>query len=167
MPRELRTEIMINASAEKVWNQLMDFESYPDWNPYVKAISGDQEEGAKLEVDLQPNGGRGMIIKPKITEIQPNERFAWKGKFFVPRLFDGEHIFEIESISEDQVRFIHREEFRGANETNFEKCRRKHLSRIRRDEPGAESASRKCQLEAQLDVYEGNFTPHLNRGMLP
>ncbi|MHA2368003.1 MAG: SRPBCC family protein [Candidatus Hodarchaeales archaeon] len=113
MPRELRTEIMINASAEKVWNQLMDFESYPDWNPYVKAISGDQEEGAKLEVDLQPNGGRGMIIKPKITEIQPNERFAWKGKFFVPRLFDGEHIFEIESISEDQVRFIHREEFRG------------------------------------------------------
>ncbi len=113
LPRELRTEIMINASAEKVWNQLMDFESYPDWNPFVKTINGDQEEGAKLEVDLQPNGGRGMIIKPKITEIRPNERFAWKGKLFVPRLFDGEHIFEIESISEEQVRFIHREQFRG------------------------------------------------------
>ncbi|MFW9914108.1 MAG: SRPBCC family protein [Candidatus Thorarchaeota archaeon] len=113
MPRELRTEIVINASAEKVWSQLMDFESYPDWNPFVKAINGDQEEGAKLEVDLQPNGGRGMTIKPRVTEIQPNERFAWKGKLFVPRLFDGEHIFEIESISEDQVRFIHREQFRG------------------------------------------------------
>ncbi|MFQ5981573.1 MAG: SRPBCC family protein [Candidatus Heimdallarchaeota archaeon] len=113
MPRELRTEIVINASADKVWNQLMDFESYPDWNPFVKAIIGKQMEGERLTAELQPNGGRGMIIRPKISEISPNERFAWKGKLFVPRLFDGEHIFEIESISEDQVRFIHREKFRG------------------------------------------------------
>jgi hypothetical protein len=91
----------------------MDFESYPDWNPFVKTISGEQREGARLEADLQPNGGRGMTIKPKISEISPNERFAWKNKLFVPRLFDVEHIFEIESISEDQVRFIHRENFRG------------------------------------------------------
>ncbi|MFX0115661.1 MAG: SRPBCC family protein [Candidatus Hodarchaeota archaeon] len=113
MPRELRTEIVINASAEKVWNQLMDFESYSEWNPFVKKISGEQRESAKLRVNLQPNGGREMTIKPKITKCNPNEQFAWKGKLFIPRLFDGEHIFEIKPISESQIRFIHREEFRG------------------------------------------------------
>lgn len=37
---ELNTEIEIRASAERVWNALMDFDAYPKWNPFVREISG-------------------------------------------------------------------------------------------------------------------------------
>jgi uncharacterized membrane protein len=49
---EIRTEIAINGSAEKVWNELMDFKNFPDWNPFVKEImvlNDELEIGSKLK----------------------------------------------------------------------------------------------------------------------
>ena len=34
--RELNTEIEINASAERVWQMLMDFDAYPQQNPFIR-----------------------------------------------------------------------------------------------------------------------------------
>jgi hypothetical protein len=36
-----RTEFEIDASDERVWAVLVDFEHYADWNPSVPFISGD------------------------------------------------------------------------------------------------------------------------------
>ena len=38
--RNLKTDIVINAPSEAVLNILMDHESYPTWNPFIKQISG-------------------------------------------------------------------------------------------------------------------------------
>ena len=38
--KELKTTIEINASPAKVWEVLLDFEKYPDWNPFIKNIRG-------------------------------------------------------------------------------------------------------------------------------
>ncbi|MDR7016726.1 hypothetical protein [Acinetobacter sp. 3657] len=35
MHKEINTEIIINGSSEEVWNTLMDFEAYPEWNPFI------------------------------------------------------------------------------------------------------------------------------------
>ena len=40
--REFRTEIEINATPDKVWDVLMDFDSYPEWNPFMQSASGKQ-----------------------------------------------------------------------------------------------------------------------------
>jgi uncharacterized protein YndB with AHSA1/START domain len=34
--KELHTEIEIDASAERVWDILTDFASYPQWNPFIR-----------------------------------------------------------------------------------------------------------------------------------
>jgi uncharacterized protein YndB with AHSA1/START domain len=36
--KEIRTEILINAQAYKVWKALTDFNSYPSWNPFIKYL---------------------------------------------------------------------------------------------------------------------------------
>ena len=38
--KELHSEIEIDASAERVWGILTDFASYPEWNPFIRRISG-------------------------------------------------------------------------------------------------------------------------------
>ena len=38
--KELQSEIEINAPAERVWEVLADFASYPRWNPFICWTSG-------------------------------------------------------------------------------------------------------------------------------
>ena len=111
--KELRTEIEIGAPAERVWQILTDFASYPEWNPFVQRISGEAQEGTQLEVYLQPSGARGMTFRPTILKAEPSRELRWRGKLFIQGLFDGEHVFEIEQLAENRVRFVQRESFRG------------------------------------------------------
>jgi hypothetical protein len=110
---ELVTEIEINSSAESVWASLMEFESYPKWNPFIREIKGAVEVGSVLAVHIKPEGGMGAKLSPKVIKADANKMFAWKGKFGVSGIFDGQHEFIIEPIDTARVRFIQREEFSG------------------------------------------------------
>ena len=111
--RELRTEIEINASAEKVWQLLIDFDAYPQWNPFIRSVSGTPEPNSKLNILIQPSGARGMKFRPTVLKVEPEKELRWLGSLFVPGLFDGEHIFNIEPLSETSVKFVQREQFSG------------------------------------------------------
>ena len=38
--KNIQTEILINTDITKVWDVLMNFDSYPKWNPFITSISG-------------------------------------------------------------------------------------------------------------------------------
>ena len=111
--RELNSEIGISASAERVWQLLTDFDRYPQWNPFIRSISGRPEPHSKLKVFIQPSGARGMSFYPTVLRAKPNRELRWLGQLLISGLFDGEHIFIIEPIKESKVRFIQREKFSG------------------------------------------------------
>jgi hypothetical protein len=111
--KELRTEIEIQAPAERVWEILMDFASFPEWNPFIRHASGEAKTGAKIEVYLQPSDAKGMTFRPTVLKAEPNRELRWLGHLLVPGLFDGEHIFTIEPLEADRVRFVQREIFKG------------------------------------------------------
>jgi hypothetical protein len=110
---EIEKVIDIDAPPDAVWRVLMDFDAYGDWNPFIRSISGRAEPGETLTVRLEPPGGKGMTIKPKVLAAEPERELRWKGRLLVPGLFDGEHIFHIEPVGEGRSRFVHREEFGG------------------------------------------------------
>ncbi len=109
----LHSEIEIDAPAERVWHLLTDFASYPQWNPFIRTISGQPTKGERLEVRIEPPGGRGMTFKPEVLNAEPNRELRWLGHLLVPGLFDGEHSFIIQPLEEDRVRFVQREAFKG------------------------------------------------------
>lgn len=110
--KDLRTEIIIDASAQIVWQTLTDFESYPEWNPFIQSIEGNTELDSELRATLSANGMKPMVIKPKVTDSQINKRFEWLGTTPL-KFFNGQHYFEIEEISDTQVKFIQGEHFTG------------------------------------------------------
>lgn len=107
------TEIEINASPEKVWQVLMEFDQYPDWNPFIRSISGVAAPSNTLDVFIQPPGSSGMRLKPVVLKHEPLSEFRWKGKLFISGIFDGEHYFKLEKISEGVTLFQHGEKFSG------------------------------------------------------
>lgn len=111
--RNLETSMIINSSPEKIWETLMDYEDYPDWNPFIKSISGTPEVGEQLDVNLGQGDNEPMNFKPKVLVNQENEEFRWRGVFLIRGIFDGEHYFRLERIGENQTRFTQGEHFTG------------------------------------------------------
>lgn len=110
--KTLETEIIINASAEKVWNILTDFEKFPEWNPFILSIEGKPEVGTPVKAVLK-NGNGTSVFKPKVLVVEKNKAFEWLGSLPIPGIFNGQHHFRIEKISDQQVKFVHGEQFSG------------------------------------------------------
>jgi hypothetical protein len=114
MTKILVTEIEIGASQEKVWEILTDFPSYPSWNPFIKSIAGEPVAGTRLDVTIQPPGGRGITLHPKVLSAIPGTELKWLGHALgVPGIFDGEHHLLIHSTAPGSVRFVQQEIFGG------------------------------------------------------
>ena len=111
--KELYSEIEIEATDEHVWQILTNFTDFPRWNPFIRRATGEIEAGAKLEVEIQPPDGSAMTFKPTLLKVEPNRELRWLGHLIMPGLFDGEHIFTVESVAANRIKLIQREEFRG------------------------------------------------------
>ena len=110
--RRIETAIDIAAPPEAVWGVLVDFAAYPDWNPFIRRLQGEARIGARLEVTVQPPGGRAMTFKPTVLAAEPGRELRWLGRVLLPGLFDGEHGFRIER-NNSGCRLHHGETFSG------------------------------------------------------
>ena len=113
MMKELHSEIEIAASAERVWDILTDFASYPQWNPFIRRISGELEVGERLEVRLKAPDSRGVTLRPTVLRAEPHRLMRWVGHLLVPGLFDGEHSLATQPLDKNRVRFVQHEVFKG------------------------------------------------------
>lgn len=111
--KEIRTEIEIRASAEKVWDLLTDFKNFEQWNPFIRKIEGTPALGTEIKIHLYTTGGKSRTYQPKITKLEPFKELRWFGKSTIPGVFNGERIFVLEPIERTQIRFIHKEIFTG------------------------------------------------------
>lgn len=109
----LHTEIEIEASAERVWSVLTDFVAYPQWNPFIKSVAGEPEQGARLQIAVQPSGGKLMRFAPVVLAAESGHELRWLGHFLFPGVFDGEHCFLIEPLGQGKVLFQQSERFSG------------------------------------------------------
>ena len=110
---EIRAEITINAPVEYVWAAVTDFKSYHDWNSQLSYLGGTAAPHGKLHLRLAAEGASPYEFKPDVSHWVPNERFAWIAHTGFPRVFDGEHYFEMQALGPNQTLLINREAYRG------------------------------------------------------
>lgn len=113
---QVYTEIDIQAPKQRVWKVITNVSDFHRWNPFMNQAIGEIRIGAPVNIHLQPPNANGMNIDVVITKIDPNNELRWLGRVDgIPGLFDGEHIFTIESATNNNNRthFIQREVFKG------------------------------------------------------
>ena len=110
---EIRTELEIAAPASHVWRILTDFPSYGEWNPFITEIAGELAAERVLRVLLSLPEGRDFTLRPKLLCCEENRELRWRGHLLFPGLFDGEHFFRLEAVSETRTRFVQGENFSG------------------------------------------------------
>lgn len=108
MKKNIKTSIIINASPEKIWGVLINFNKYPTWNSFIKSIYGTPVVGNNIKVQLLD-----MTFTPTVLKFEKNKEFVWKGKLFLKGIFDGEHRFFLKDNNDGTTTFEHSESFNG------------------------------------------------------
>ena len=111
--KEVRSEIEINSYPESVWKILTDFATYDQWNPFINKIIGLPTEGSKIDIFIETPSGKNRKYSPRITKVEEGRELRWFGKSSIPGFLNAEHIFTIEDLQPESVRFIQREVFDG------------------------------------------------------
>jgi hypothetical protein len=110
--RTIETFTDIDAPPEAVWEVITDFPRYSEWNPFITALRGEPELGARLRATFSLAGRQPRTFTPIITILEPHRTLAWRGRLAIPGLFDAEHRLTIEPCRGGTT-FSHREDFRG------------------------------------------------------
>jgi len=111
--RELYTEIDIKAPVERVFRILTDLGRYELWNPFIVKAEGRVHPGEDLHVHIRPPGGREQPYVVRVLRVEKDREFRWLGHMLWRGILDGEHVFELATVSPDRTKLVHREEFRG------------------------------------------------------
>lgn len=109
----ISTEILINAPIDRVWAELTDFSSYPDWNPFIKKLIGSFEQGKTIEVRIQPEGGDPFVFRPRVLLHERNRMLQWEGRLLLPGIFTGRHSFELVTVGPGKTKLVQKEDFNG------------------------------------------------------
>ncbi len=112
MIKENRHEIEIQGSVEKVWETLTNFDKYFEWNPLIYHVDGKLDVGEKVVISVG-KAGREQKFICEVARLDPPHEFSWKFFEMMPFLYRGEHIFRVEPINEQMVRYVDRETFEG------------------------------------------------------
>ncbi|MBZ0181591.1 MAG: SRPBCC domain-containing protein [Melioribacteraceae bacterium] len=112
MHNEIKTEILINSSSQRVYEILTNLFDYEKWNPFIIKSEGIVGVGNRIKNTMK-NGNKSIVFKPKIVKADKEKEFAWLGSFGVKGIFDGYHYFQIKTIEEGKVLLVHGEIFSG------------------------------------------------------
>lgn len=113
MTKQIKTEILIGSTPERIWSILTDFENYPKWNSFITSVKGSVEKGNKITVKIKPSNGREMTFTPTVLTKTENMELSWLGQVLFAGLFDGKHKFELKDNRNGTTTFIQSEEFEG------------------------------------------------------
>ena len=95
MSKIITTHLTVNASAQDVWATLTDLAGYSTWNPFITDASGTVAVEERLNLTIQPPGGRALAFRPWVTAVEEHRYLEWLGRLAMPGIFDGRHSFQL------------------------------------------------------------------------
>lgn len=97
MATTLRHDTVIAASAERVWDALVDVSAWPEWNPTLLDAEGPLEPGRWVRMGLQLGPFR-MPMQQHVQEVEAPHRLAWRSRNLADGVMDVDRTFEIEPL---------------------------------------------------------------------
>jgi hypothetical protein len=105
-------EAIINASSERVWSIITDFDQYEAWNIPI-LILGKCVKGTRLKIQANVPGRKPTVFNGRLLACREMEKLEWKGYTIASFIFTGLHSFEIIPLNDNQVKFVNKESFSG------------------------------------------------------
>jgi len=109
----LQTTIDLDAPAAQVWQVLTAGAAYPEWNPFIRSLTGRLAVGEQLTTVVRDADGKERTFTPRVLTVEPNRELRWLSRIGFGGVLVGEHVFQLTELPEGRTRLINAEEFRG------------------------------------------------------
>lgn len=98
--RAVERSIEIAATPAEVWRVLVDFDAYPQWNPFVvhAAAPDGLAVGRDLDVRISDRGSE-TAFRPEVLTVDVEQEIRWVGRVLISGLLEGEHSFRLEATA--------------------------------------------------------------------
>jgi len=126
--RKLTENILINENPEVIWETLLKFHEYENWNPVFNYVTGEIGIGETIAVEMELDVDRMMQYadeellpllttlkesgktppqkwKFKVTELVENELMVWKMSGLFKMILGGRHDFRLGVVQEGKTMF--------------------------------------------------------------
>lgn len=108
----VRVELVIAAPRRAVWDVLVDFSRYPEWNPFTVGVETTGRVGDAVLLDVQL-GERRMKMRERMRVNEPERRIGWGLYVLGGVALDCTRVQELEDAGEGRTRYACHESFRG------------------------------------------------------
>ncbi len=108
----VRVELVIPAPPRAVWDVLIDFPRYPEWNPFTVGVETSGRVGDPVLLDVQL-GGRRLSMRERMRVHEPGRRIGWGLRILGGVLLDCTRVQELEDLGDGRTRYVCHESFRG------------------------------------------------------
>lgn len=110
---DFSTEIIVESSSENIWSIILDFDSYPQWNPFTPMVAGEPKVGAPVMLHARLYGKKPLLTPHHIVELVPGHKLSWVQDSPPEWLLRAVRSQIIEADGPGRVRFINRIEMKG------------------------------------------------------
>ena len=114
MSKIITSHLLLDATADRVWQTLTNLAGYHRWNPFITAAAGTIKVGERLDLTIQPPGSRAMTFTPWVTAVEQHHYIEWLGRLLLPGIFDGRHSFTLTPRAGGRTLLQQSETFSGA-----------------------------------------------------
>ena len=108
--KEFKASIAIDASAQRIWDILVDGAKWTDWNPTVVKFEGAILEGRTVKVYPAINPKRAFPVK--VAAMHEPRVMVWRGGMPLG-LFTGTRTYELNGTGSGATEFTMHEKFSG------------------------------------------------------
>jgi hypothetical protein len=105
-------ELVIEAPRRTVWDVLVDFPRYAEWNPFTIGVETSGRVGDPVLLDVQL-GRRRTKMRERLRVNDPPRRIGWGLRILGGVLLDCTRVQELEDAGDGRTRYVCHESFRG------------------------------------------------------
>ena len=107
--QSIRSGIEIEATGDRVWQNLSDLEQYRHWNRSTRFNTA--PKAGKVQLMLVKLGVLWLPVPVLIQHCNARQGLRWIGG--IPGLITGSHYFQPQAIDQNRSRLAHGEDFSG------------------------------------------------------
>ncbi len=111
--RDVEAAVEIEASRDVVWEALVDFDAYPEWNPFTRRVSTELVVGGPVVLGVDMPGRSYSERTEWVNLVEPGRTICWGMHMGHPALLTANRWQELHDLGGGRTRYYTVDRFSG------------------------------------------------------